>query len=100
MRQGNTILASHLRISLEDGRDWVKIGKPVERFTVRQTWTSKQQGEFETLQSKLNGADNALQRAKTVFGMRSAEYAVAMREKDEITAKINRLTTGLVPRKS
>ena len=53
----------------------------------------QQRNEYQKLQWKLKSAEHAVRQTEMASGKRSAEYAVAAREKDEIVARMNRLAS-------
>ena len=57
--------------------------------------TPKQQLEFAKLELASKHADHAMREAELVSGKNSPQYAVAERLKDEIVAKMQRITREL-----
>jgi hypothetical protein len=62
---------------------------------MQRSLTPKQTREFESLGIASKRAEEALLEAEQAFGKVSADYAVAERQRDEILAKMNRITGDL-----
>jgi hypothetical protein len=58
---------------------------------MRKPLSPKHQRDYERLEEERKRAEGEMHEVRMVAGTRSAEYAVATRQKDEIVAKMNRL---------
>jgi hypothetical protein len=64
---------------------------------MQKSLTPRQKLEYEKLHVASKQAESAMLKAELASGKTSPEYAVAERQKDEILAKMQRLTRALAP---